>query len=137
MVQRLRKSPSLCQTDLHVTDWLLRPMPLHVRLAAWGAAAQPLVEGHSGVKYRTQLQQVVTRAGCMHVCRNTDHAANDVRPALEATLQDLHTSYLDLYLVCVQVPFITATEALHPSSMQRLFLHAGHAQTRGAECPAV
>lgn len=31
--------------------------------------------------------------------RNTDHAAEDVRPALEATLNDLRTPYLDLYLV--------------------------------------
>ncbi|KAK9915836.1 hypothetical protein WJX75_004875 [Coccomyxa subellipsoidea] len=30
---------------------------------------------------------------------NTDHAAEDVRPALEATLGDLRTSYLDLYLI--------------------------------------
>ena len=33
------------------------------------------------------------------MCRNTDHAAEDVRPALEATLHDLRTPYLDLYLV--------------------------------------
>ncbi|BDA45305.1 probable NADPH-dependent aldo-keto reductase, chloroplastic [Coccomyxa sp. Obi] len=30
---------------------------------------------------------------------NTDHAAEDVRPALEATLHDLRTPYLDLYLI--------------------------------------
>lgn len=38
-------------------------------------------------------------SACALGCRNTDHAVEDVRPALEATLQDLHTSYLDLYLV--------------------------------------
>lgn len=30
---------------------------------------------------------------------NTDHAAEDVRPALEATLHDLRTPFLDLYLI--------------------------------------
>ena len=58
-------------------------------------------------------------------CRNTDHGAADVRPALEATLQDLHVSYLDLYLVrpLHHLPcyaWATGTVHLHVDHMQGL-----------------
>lgn len=52
---------------------------------------QPSIQSSSRLQYSPRQ--------CFFPCRNTDHGAADVRPALHGTLKDLQLQYLDLYLV--------------------------------------